>query len=76
MSTKTITLAEDAYDQLRALKQEDESFSEVVRRLTARRPLSELAGLLSPSEGRRVDDIIAKGRARSRDRAERIRRSL
>ena len=76
MSTKTITVAEDAYDQLRALKQEDESFSEVVRRLTARRPLSELAGLLSPSEGRRVEDIIAKGRARSRDRAERIRRSL
>ncbi|HLC85239.1 MAG TPA: antitoxin VapB family protein [Candidatus Nanoarchaeia archaeon] len=66
MSTKTITVAEDAYDQLRALKQEDESFSEVVRRLTARRPLSELAGLLSPSEGRRVEDIIAKGRARSR----------
>ena len=66
MSTKTITVAEDAYDQLRALKQEDESFSEVVRRLTARRPLSELAGLLSPNEGRRVEDIIAKGRARSR----------
>lgn len=34
MGTKTISLAEDAYERLKAHKREDESFSDVVRRLT------------------------------------------
>jgi predicted CopG family antitoxin len=34
MSVKTVTLSIDAYDALAALKQEGESFSQVVRRLT------------------------------------------
>ncbi|MFQ6013442.1 MAG: antitoxin VapB family protein [Thermoplasmata archaeon] len=34
MSVKTVTLSEDAYDALAALKRQGESFSEVVRRLT------------------------------------------
>lgn len=39
MSVKTITLTKDAYDALAALKNEGESFSEVVRRLTGSRIL-------------------------------------
>lgn len=39
MSVKTVTLAEDAYDALAALKREGESFSEVVRRLTGSQTL-------------------------------------
>ena len=34
MATKTITITEDAYHQLRALKRAEESFSDVIRRLT------------------------------------------
>lgn len=34
MSSKNITITEDAYDRLKALKREDESFSDVVVRLT------------------------------------------
>lgn len=46
MSVKTVTLSEDAYDSLAARKQEGESFSEVIRRLTrADRSLKEFAGL-------------------------------
>lgn len=34
MSSKNISLREEAYDRLRALKREDESFSDVVMRIT------------------------------------------
>jgi predicted CopG family antitoxin len=45
MSVKTVTLSEDAYLALAARKQEGESFSEVVRRLTrTERSLREFVG--------------------------------
>jgi predicted CopG family antitoxin len=34
MATKTITITEDAYERLRAMKREDESFTELLLRLT------------------------------------------
>lgn len=37
MASKTITITEDAYEKLAAHKREDESFSEVIRRLTGTR---------------------------------------
>jgi len=35
--TKCITLSDDAYDNLKALKKDDESFSDIVRKLTAKK---------------------------------------
>lgn len=46
--TKCITLSDDAYNNLKALKENDESFSEVVRKLTAKKKsegLIKLAGI-------------------------------
>lgn len=37
MATKTISLAEEAYERLKARKREWESFSEVVKRLAGER---------------------------------------
>mgnify|MGYP000294124233 CR=1 FL=1 len=34
MATKNITIAEDAYERLKAHKREDESFSDTIKRLT------------------------------------------
>ena len=45
---KCITLSDDAYNGLKVLKEENESFSEVVRRLTAKKKsegLLKLAGI-------------------------------
>lgn len=76
MSTKTITLSEDAYESLRMLKQVRESFSDVVRRLTARKPLTEFAGLLAAKEASKLSAVVREGRARSRARAHQLRGKL
>ena len=44
MASKNITITESAYEQLRALKHDDESFSEVVERLTETADPMEFAG--------------------------------
>lgn len=44
MSSKNITITESAYEQLRALKRDDESFSEVVERLTETTDPMQFAG--------------------------------
>jgi len=44
MATKNITITEDAYERLRALKREGESFSDVVTRLTERENPMAFAG--------------------------------
>ncbi len=46
--TKCITLSDDAYDNLKILKGSNESFSEVIRKLTAKKKsegLMKLAGI-------------------------------
>jgi len=46
--TKCITLSDDAYNSLKVLKKDSESFSEIVRRLTAKKKsegLLKLAGI-------------------------------
>jgi predicted CopG family antitoxin len=62
MGTKTISLADDAYQALLAMKKPDESFSDTVRRLARRRSLTELAGIMRPEDAKAVARAIEKNR--------------
>jgi len=44
MSTKTVSLRETAYERLKNLKREGESFSDVVERIASRESLEDLEG--------------------------------
>jgi predicted CopG family antitoxin len=80
MGTKTISLAEDAYERLKAEKSDDESFSDVVRRLTTNVKLSEFHGAISEETATDLEAVIAEKRSRHADqrnnRTKRISESL
>ncbi|RQG97294.1 antitoxin VapB family protein [Natrarchaeobius chitinivorans] len=59
MGTKTISLADDAYERLRAEKRENESFSDVVRRLTEGVSLEKYHGALNEETANDLEDAIA-----------------
>ena len=50
MGVRTITVTDAAYERLAALKRPGESFTDVILRVTGRRPIGRLAELLSPAE--------------------------
>ncbi len=62
MASKTISITEDAYHRLRARKRRGESFTDVILRLTERRPLSEFAGVLDEETGRALADALEEAR--------------
>lgn len=73
MGTKTISLSEDAYERLEAMKRENESFSDVVRRLTRGVELGDYYGILSEDAGAELADIVEKRRDERTDaREERV----
>jgi predicted CopG family antitoxin len=65
VGTKTISISEEAYERLAALKRPNESFTEVVNRLTQKRSILELAGTLTEKEGETIREEIAKLREAS-----------
>lgn len=68
MATKSITITEDAYNRLAALKQDKESFSDVITRIAPKRSLLELAGILTDKEATELKRHVAEGRKRMRTR--------
>lgn len=68
MSTKNISITDDAYARLAALKRPNESFSQVIRRITERRSILELAGILSASEAREFKNSVKASRNLSKSR--------
>ena len=76
MATKTLTITEDAYGRLATAKEENESFSEVINRITGKVSLLSIAGILTEKEADKLEASIAKSRQRSRLRMKRVAKEL
>ncbi len=66
MTTKTLTIMEDAYKMLLQNKQKDESFSDEIRRILSRKKskdLSHFFGILSEKKGKGMVDDLEKARS-------------
>ena len=68
MGSKTISVSDDAYARLKSRKKTGESFSDTINRLTERKRLSELAGILDEDDIKVIKEAIASIRSRSRKR--------
>lgn len=79
MGTKTITLMDDAYERLKSLKGPEESFSDIIRRLTSEKGnILEFAGAwknLSEKEGEDLKRKIMEAR-RGHSRLETIQKRV
>jgi len=65
MGVKTISISDEAYARLKSLKRRGESFSDVINRLTSRKRLSEIAGVLNDDDVDVIGSTIASIRSRS-----------
>lgn len=58
MGSKNISISEEAYQRLASLKKPNESFTQVINRLTRKRSILELAGTLSEQEAAEITENI------------------
>jgi len=65
MGTKNISISEEAYERLAALKKPNESFTKVVNRLTRKRSILELVGSLTEKEREEIRRNIEEPREAS-----------
>jgi len=72
MSSKTVSLDEEAYEQLKTRKKEGESFSDVVKRLAGEQSWSEVTGILTDTEADELEASITAGRSASTRRRDRL----
>lgn len=70
MSTKCITITNDAYERLAVFKEPSESFSEVIVKLTRHNSMLELVGVLSNKEARELKSNVKELRKRIRSRVD------
>ena len=76
MATKSITITDDAYERLVSFKEPNESFSDVVKKLTKRNSILKLAGLLSTEEATSMKGHIYKIRKKADLRMNEIAKKL
>lgn len=68
LGTKNISISDEAYSRLATQKRENESFTDVINRITGKRSILELRGLLTKKEAKEMIDDIHEVRRLSRKR--------
>jgi Uncharacterized ACR, COG1753. len=72
MGSKNISISEDAYLRLSELKLKNESFTELIYRLTNKSNVPDLEGIMSEDEGKSTEKNIREPRKMSMERVDRI----
>lgn len=72
MGTKNISISDDAYQRLKAMRKPGESFTDVIERMTHGVGVLELVGVLSKTEGADLRRRIREVRKESKERTVRI----
>jgi predicted CopG family antitoxin len=71
MATKNIAISEEAYERLRMLKKEGESFTDVINRIAGGTGLGALVGVLSDEAAGEVEARVSELRRASAARVKR-----
>ena len=71
MATKSITITHEAYERLVTFKEPQDSFSDVVYKLTQKYSLLDLVGVLSQPEAEELKRSIQEVRKRARKQVDR-----
>jgi len=69
MTTKTISIMEDVYERIKAIKSSNESFSDALRKLTNKGSIMEFAGAwnnISEEEAKKIEKKISELRKGNR----------
>jgi predicted CopG family antitoxin len=67
MGSRNISISEEAYQRLASLKRPNESFTQVINRLTQKRSILDLAGTLSEQDAAEIIENINNLRKDSED---------
>lgn len=57
MVSRNVSLDDEAYNRLKALKEEGESFSDAVKRITREHSLTEIAGMITEEAEEMKEEI-------------------
>ena len=76
MGSKNISISDEAYLRLAELKSKNESFTELIYRLTNKTDVLDLKGMVKEDEVKSLEKIIKDSRKLSKERIDRITKEL
>ena len=76
MGSKNISISDEAYLRLSELKSKNESFTELIYRLTDKTNVLDLKGIISEDEGKSLEKNIRNSRKLSNKRIDKIAKEL